>query len=304
MGLIMPRKVFVSYSHRQGEWVRNRLVPCLDAGGAEILIDHARFEAGKGLVEQMDATQDAADMSVLVLSPDYLASNNCVREMKRAIRRDPDRDGRVVAVLRRSCAVPAALKKRLYVDLRNQRHDEQWALLLNACGAELGVAVPVWLEAFVEIRRLVARGQSVNLLVHGDSVKWRPLIDHLAEAFPDLARVDLHNPATASRRGLVEEILRASGVVRKVPAEPEDLVELGRFLAERKVTRIALLHFDPAAGRGSYGFDLFAALRYHLMESRRLVLVVHSRRAFAGLLPRDHPMSGFYMQTVELRSRA
>jgi hypothetical protein len=73
----MSKKVFVSYCHTQGDWVWDRLVPCLRAGGAEVSIDRERFKAGQGLLGQMDATQDAADMSVLILSPDYLASSYC-----------------------------------------------------------------------------------------------------------------------------------------------------------------------------------------------------------------------------------
>ena len=38
-------KVFVSYSHAQGEWVLDRLVPCLKAGGAGVLIDVERWES-------------------------------------------------------------------------------------------------------------------------------------------------------------------------------------------------------------------------------------------------------------------
>ena len=66
------KRVFISYSHKQGSWVFSELVPCLRAGGAEVVVDRERFEAGKTVVGQMDAAQDGAHRSVLVLSPDYL----------------------------------------------------------------------------------------------------------------------------------------------------------------------------------------------------------------------------------------
>lgn len=51
-----------------------RLKPCLEAGGAEVRIDVERFRAGKDVTAQMDAEQDTSDFSLLVLSPEYLAS--------------------------------------------------------------------------------------------------------------------------------------------------------------------------------------------------------------------------------------
>ncbi len=48
----MGKKVFISYSHQQEEWVLQRLKPCLDAGGAEVLIDAERFRAGRTLVAE------------------------------------------------------------------------------------------------------------------------------------------------------------------------------------------------------------------------------------------------------------
>jgi hypothetical protein len=78
-------KVFISYRHHQGKWVWDRLVPCLKAAGVEILIDTEEFKAGRTVVGQMDDVQDQADKHLLVLSPDYLESDYCAHEMRRAI---------------------------------------------------------------------------------------------------------------------------------------------------------------------------------------------------------------------------
>lgn len=64
----MVKKVFISYSHKQGEWIWDRLVPCLRCGGPEIYIDGERFEAGKVIKGQMDLIQDKVDIHLLVLS--------------------------------------------------------------------------------------------------------------------------------------------------------------------------------------------------------------------------------------------
>ena len=133
--------VFVSYCHAQGEWVWDRLVPVLKAGGAEVLIDRERFEAGKAIFGQMDAVQDQAERQLLVLSPEYLASKPCTHEMKRAIDLDPDfNQGIVIPGLRADCKLPNNIKRPnpLYVDLRDDRQDEPWDKLLAACGADLG----------------------------------------------------------------------------------------------------------------------------------------------------------------------
>lgn len=142
----------------------------------------------------------------------------------------------------------------------------------------------------------------MNLVVDGRGIAWRPLIEHLAAAVPDLARIDLENPATASLDGLVTEIMRACGVHGSVADGPEALVALGEFLNQRPVTRLALLHYDHAARR-DYS-DLVVALRYHLMETQKLVLLIQSRRPFHGLIAPDYPVSPIDLVTVELRSRA
>jgi hypothetical protein len=106
-----------------------------------------------------------------------------------------------------------------------------------------------------------------------------------------------------SRRGLVQLILEVCGSVQPIPPEPEDLVELGRVLNRRqRPVCLILTRFDHV-GHRSYGVDLFTSLRYLTMESRKLVLLITSRRPLADFLPRDHPLSSFNIQTVELRAR-
>jgi hypothetical protein len=299
----MPKSVFISYYHNQGDWVWNRLVPCLRAGGADVHIDSERFEVGKAVVGQMDAVQDGAEMAVLVLSLDYLNSPYCVHEMERAIRRDPKFDhGIVVPVKRVHCALPARIKRSnpLYVDLQDDSNADQWDLLLRSCEADLGAPASHWLDALHETCRFLQRGNSVNLVVRNNP-KWRELIREIKKRIIGLGEIDLEAGITASRKALVEEILRTCGAPATVPDEPNDLVFLDRALSNRPVSHLAMIHFDMVRFRPSYDVNLFGALRHLMMDSRRLVLLIQSREFFANLLPTGHPLSSIVTtKTVEL----
>jgi hypothetical protein len=296
-------KVFVSYSHRQSDWVLGRLVPCLHAGGAEVLIDVRQFGAGRSVLGQMDATQDQAARHVLVLSADYLASDMCCHEMKRALARDPEFvDGVVVPLRRDDAAVPPAIKPSLYIDLRDDLRAEQWDLLLKACDARLGATAPDWLAARDEAGRFLENNRSVNLVVHGDA-RWSALISDLcARPVLKLASVDLERGATVPRDGFVAAVLAALGGARNIPPPPRDLAEFDRILTERGLSRVALRHFDMVLFRPDYDMNLFASLRHLVMTERRLVLLVHSRAPVATLLPQGHQLSHIDFATVELRA--
>jgi hypothetical protein len=181
----VPPSVFVSYSRHQSEWVWERLVSELRVGGAKILIDRDQFEAARAVYRQMDDVQDRADLNILVFSPEYLASEPCQHEMKRAIARDPKFEkGVTIPVLRFDCTLPSAIKRPnpLYVDLRDDAKPDPWDLLLKTCKLELGAAAPEWLPAHDQVRLHLDRGESVNLVVTGQA-RWRPLI---AETIVDL----------------------------------------------------------------------------------------------------------------------
>ena len=293
----MAQKVFISYRHHQQEWVWDRLVPVLEAGGVDLLIDRDRFKAGEGVVGQMYATQDSADASVLVITPQYLESAYCRHEMQRAVGKH-----KTIPVVRADCDIPESLQNPdplLRVDLQEPEDPDQWGALLEACEA------PSWLKASERVVRYLERGQSVNLVVKGEAL-WKPLLRRVRRDLGEpLGEVDLERGLALSRPSLVELILEQCGVPRQVAPEPEDLIELDRALDRKSApSHLAMLHFDYAAERDNYGLDLFTTLRHLMMGSRKLVLLAHSHKDFANLLPKHHPMSSLTsIQTVELRGR-
>ena len=309
----MKKRVFISYSHEQGQWVWDDLVPCLKAGGADVLIDKEDFEAGKAVIGQMNKIQDKADISLLVFSPEYLKSKYCLHEMNRAVAKDPDfSKGLTLPVMCLTCTLPFKIKKSLYVDLcdnKKSNHKDQWALLLNACNADLGTGAPEWLRVRNEIVRFLGRGDSVNLVVTKTTTakpRWRELLEHIQQDhFTELGKVDLQSGSTASRRGLAQEILKACGSHFKVPPEPEDLFFLTQKMEARpKAAMIAMLHFDWVEKYNDRGHmaDLFGALRDLITERKKLIILFQSRAYFNELLPVNHPLSSITtLQTVELR---
>lgn len=268
-------------------------------------IDVERFKAGHDLTAQMDAEQGTCDLSVLVLSPEYLASAMCRHEMQFALACN-----KFVAVLRVDCAAPDELKKKLNVDLRDDKKADQWDLLLHACDADLGATAPDWLNARDEIVRYLQDQRSVNLVVPriaGHSKpKWRELLAHLQkDHIHDLSVLDIESGANNARRALVAEMLQACGAALPVPPEPEDLVTLTKYFEQRPTSaRLALTHFDMVVYRPNYEVNLFAALRHLISDRRKLVLLIHSRAHFIELLPKDHPLSSITdLKTVELHGR-
>jgi len=302
-------KTFVSYCHRQGDWVWERLVPCLKAGGAEVLIDRERFELGRAVIGQMDALQDQADKHLLVLSADYLSSPYCCHEMDRAIALDPAfASGIVIPVLRDACTLPASITgpNPLYANLRDDRQPDPWTQVLQSCDAvRLGTTAPAWLAARDDLVRCLERNKSVNLLVD-DWVNWRALLEHLVNDYSlGLARVDLQDPDTASRQGLLEAIVRALGEQVSSLDKRRDLTDFKALLMSRSNTRVALTHFDLVPHRRYYDVDLFAALRFLITERRKLTLLVQSYSPFKVLFPKNLPslLSEVDMKTVELKTQ-
>jgi hypothetical protein len=304
-------KVFVSYSHQDSDWVRNDLVPVLEAGGADALVDYKLFKAGRTVLGQMDGTQDQADRHVLCLSAAYAGSAMCMHELRRAVATDPGfQHDRVLPLRLDDTPLPPeiAAPNPLWPDFRNRGKVEPWRLLLDGCGADLGVAATSWLEARDSAARELARYKSANLVVPSAGVRWRPLIADLQHrVHRDLVLVDLHDGRTELRDGLLSRILsELKAAVKQLPQQPRDLSEFtDRVLGLRRSCRVCICHFEEVEHRrASYDINLFKGLCWLVMhEQRPLTLLIVSRVPVSVLQPDGPHDSDLASQltTVELR---
>lgn len=98
--------LFFSYSHVD-ESLRDQLETHLSSLRRQGLIESwhdRRITAGEEFGSVIDAHVDTADVILLLVSPDFIASDYCFeREMTRALERHQHRDARVVPVILRPC---------------------------------------------------------------------------------------------------------------------------------------------------------------------------------------------------------
>ena len=99
-------KLFYSYSHRD-EGLRKNIEKHLALLKDEGLIDewHDReILAGQEIHEEIDNHLETSDIILLLLSPDFLASPECKKEMNKALAQKEKNDKIVIPVIARPCA--------------------------------------------------------------------------------------------------------------------------------------------------------------------------------------------------------
>jgi hypothetical protein len=99
-------KLFVSYAHRDEE-LRNQLGVHLEILRREGVIEpwhDRRIGAGRDVHAEISDSLESADLVLLLVSPDFLASDYCFDvEMKRALARSLEGTARVIPVILRPC---------------------------------------------------------------------------------------------------------------------------------------------------------------------------------------------------------
>lgn len=100
----MPVKIFVCYAHKDEELLNNlkaHLKPLMKQGLIEVWNDRD-ISAGTEWEQEIDKQLNTAQIILLLISPDFIASDYCYgKEMKRAIVRHDRGDARVIPVILR-----------------------------------------------------------------------------------------------------------------------------------------------------------------------------------------------------------
>jgi hypothetical protein len=110
-GGVAVRTVFVSYSHKDAEWlerVRVHLRP-LERQGLLKLWDDTRIQPGTRWLEEIEEHLEAASSAILLVSADFLASDFCTEdELPRLLKRAADRGVRILPVIVSPCQLSVA----------------------------------------------------------------------------------------------------------------------------------------------------------------------------------------------------
>jgi hypothetical protein len=69
--------VFISYSSRDKQWVRNDLLNRIESAGLRVFIDFRDFRRGAPSIKEMERAVTMCRRTILVLTPAYLESEWC-----------------------------------------------------------------------------------------------------------------------------------------------------------------------------------------------------------------------------------
>ena len=123
-----PIEAFISYSHKDEE-LRNELEkhlsPLIERREITVWCDRD-ITAGSERADQIDQHLESANVILLLISADYLASANYDIELKRAIERHEAREARVIPILLRAADWGEEPFSKLKVLPQNEKPVESW----------------------------------------------------------------------------------------------------------------------------------------------------------------------------------
>jgi hypothetical protein len=108
---------FISYSHRDGEWVRDWLLPRLEEAGLQACIDFRDFELGLPSLVNMERATGRSRKTLLVLTPNWIESEWTNFEALLVQTEDPSGlRRRILPLMRERCQPPKRIAMLTYAD--------------------------------------------------------------------------------------------------------------------------------------------------------------------------------------------
>ncbi len=109
--------VFISYSSKDKQWVRGDLLPALEKHGLRVIIDFRDFRPGAPSVKEIERAVLTSRKTLLILTPDYLASHWTEFENLLLQTLEPaNQNLRLIPLLKEKCDLPLRLRMLTYVN--------------------------------------------------------------------------------------------------------------------------------------------------------------------------------------------
>lgn len=309
--------VFVSYSHADAAWVRDWLLPRLEAEDLRVCIDVRDFDAGVPVLVNIERAAANSRHTLLVLTPRWVDSQWTDFESLLVQHQNPNNfEQWLVPVLRERCQPPARIAMLSYADLSEHADVEtEWTKLLDALRGVRRLPdspAPKRLASLVQPRDqlhqlpapvpdFVGRAEEIAALVRGlgraiggaaaisgirglggigKTQLAYVVAQQLAPTFPDAQLLlDLRGASTSplAATQALQQVIRAFEPLAQLPDDQGELERLYRSLLSGK--RVLVLADDAAS----------AAQVRPLLPPSGSALLVTSRQRFGldGMLVRD-----------------
>jgi hypothetical protein len=125
--------VFISYRHKlpSMNWVRDILVPRLEADGFSTIIDFRDFRLGAPLISEMNRAVIESRYTLAILTPSYLRSGFTELESIMAEHIGiQEGQRRLIAIMRERCKPRLSIQARLWLDMSNDAEFDENCLQL------------------------------------------------------------------------------------------------------------------------------------------------------------------------------
>ena len=123
--------VFVSYSSKDYDWVKDNLQPLFDGNNINYIIHSRDFIPGKAFLDNMADSVYTSRKVILVMSKNYLSSGFCKDEMHMALFRAArnDENGSLIVVKIDDVKpqdIPKSLRHKTFIDYTSKEEAATW----------------------------------------------------------------------------------------------------------------------------------------------------------------------------------